>query len=363
MRWVAPSPALPAAAPCLPSNNNCAICFHDGRLFLAWRTAEIHFASANAAINVVSSTDQGRTWDFELRVALGADVREPSFVSIGGKLTFTCFEGGTNPAAFEPRNVWHVTRTSLGVWGQPVRGADPHEVPWEVKVRKGRAWMTSYRGNHYGTGPSQIDVSFKTSTDGTTWTHVDPQRPVIYSGGVSEVGWEFDEAGALWAVTRNEDGDATGWGSHLATAPATDLARWQFPAQTDPERYDSPRMIRHGDDLYLIGRRDVGGPFDLRLRGLSFDVQKWLYLGTYSARPKGTSLYRIDRQARRVVRVMDLPGCGDTSFPSVWRVGAHEFLIANYTSPLNDPNRTWISGQLSPQGTQVYLATLTFVPR
>jgi hypothetical protein len=186
---------------------------------------------------------------------------------------------------------------------------------------------------------------------------------VSYSGGVSEVGWEYDEQGGWWGVTRCEDGDASGWGAHVATAPAGDPAAWSVPGTTDPERYDSPRMFRHGDDLYLIARRDVGGPFDLGLRHLSHDAQKWLYLSAYSMRPKGSALYRIDRAARRVVKVMDIPGCGDNAFPSVCRLDAHRFLIANYTSPLAHPGWTWLEGQLSPQGTQIYLAVLEMVPR
>jgi len=63
------------------------------------------------------------------------------------------------------------------------------------------------------------------------------------------------------------------------------------------------------------------------------------------------------------VHLVDLPGTGDTAFPSVWRIGAHEFLVANYTSPLPDPNVTWIQGQLSSRGTQIYLLEITFVPR
>ena len=59
---------------------------------------------------------------------------------------------------------------------------------------------------------------------------------------------------------------------------------------------------------------------------------------------------------------MDLPGVGDTSFPSVRRTGDHTFLVANYTSPLDEPDINWIEGQISERGTRIYLLTLTFVP-
>ena len=63
------------------------------------------------------------------------------------------------------------------------------------------------------------------------------------------------------------------------------------------------------------------------------------------------------------MHVVDLPGAGDTAFPSVRRTGPNTFLVANYTSPLADPDRPWIVGQTSTEGTQIYLLTLTFTPR
>ena len=93
---------------------------------------------------------------------------------------------------------------------------------------------------------------------------------------------------------------------------------------------------------------------------LSFDEQKSEYLYAYSFRPKTTALYRIDTQQRSVVYLQDLPGAGDTSFPSVRRTGTHTYLMANYTSPLDDPDITWLAGQTSTRGTQLYFATFTF---
>ena len=174
--------------------------------------------------------------------------------------------------------------------------------------------------------------------------------------------FEFDLDGSLWAVTRNEDGDASGFGSHLCRAPAEDLSAWDCPAQTDPERYDSPKMFRHEGEIYLVARRDIGGPYDRRDTDLSLAQRRGRYLIDYSLRPKRTALYRIDRTARRVVHVMDLPGVGDTAFPSVRQTGPHSFLLANYTSPLDDPDISWLQGQTSNRGTQIYLATIDFVP-
>src|SRR5689334_20381432 len=49
-------------APAMASNNNVAIEFHGDRLFVAWRSAPIHFASTKAKLLIVSSADGGRSW-------------------------------------------------------------------------------------------------------------------------------------------------------------------------------------------------------------------------------------------------------------------------------------------------------------
>ena len=164
----------------------------------------------------------------------------------------------------------------------------------------------------------------------------------------------------MWAVTRNEDGDETGFGSHVCFAAAGALGIWDCSADSDPERYDSPDMFRFGDEIYVAARRDVGGPYDEGLSDLSFEEQKSQYLLDYSLRPKRSALYRIDREARKVVFLVEIPGVGDTAFPSVRRSGPNTFVLANYTSPLDKPDISWLEGQVNPAGTSIYLLKLEF---
>ena len=222
------------------------------------------------------------------------------------------------------------------------------EIPWDMKVRNGIAYMTSYAGGHY-IADETIKVFFKQSKDGKAWNAVGG-NPFVYEGGVSEVAFEFDEDMNLWAITRNEDGDESGFGSHLCFAPAGDIGRWQCPETSAPERYDSPEMFRHGKNIYIVARRDVGGDFG---DGNLYE---------YSSRPKTTALYQVLRDSKEVVHLMDLPGAGDNAFPAVRRAGPHRFTLVNYTSPLDEPDISWIEGQLSERGTQIYLTTLTFIP-
>ena len=203
-----------------------------------------------------------------------------------------------------------------------------------------------------------MELRFRTSTDGLRWTDVG-EGPV-YRGGVSEAAFEFEPGGRLWAVTRNEDGDPTGFGSHVVTAAAGRLGRWTFPPRADPNRYDSPRMFRHGRELYVVARRDLGEiPIGSRWSALPNTLRKLLLWPAYSLRPKRTALYRLDRASRMLVPLLDLPSAGDTAFPSVARLGPHTFLIANYTSSLSGGNVSWLRGQLDQTG--IYLVTLRFV--
>src|SRR4030095_10598730 len=159
------------------------------------------------------------------------------------------FEAGSDSGQFTPVRMWRTRRLGAAQWSELELFTHPGEVPGDLKVHDGVAYRTSYLGDHYGSGEtSDVAVFFKQSGDGTAWTNVGG-RDNVYFGGVSEVAFDFDRDGRLWAVTRNEDGDGTGFGSHVCTAPPDDLSNWDCPSQTDPERYDSPEMFRHGDDL------------------------------------------------------------------------------------------------------------------
>jgi hypothetical protein len=87
--------------------------------------------------------------------------------------------------------------------------------------------------------------------------------------------------------------------------------------------------------------------------------RKWNWVG-YSLSPKTTALFKINKDTRKVEHVMDLPGAGDTAFPSIIRLDKHRFLVANYTSPINHQKRDWLMGQLGK--TKIYLQVITFAP-
>lgn len=348
-RWVVPSDAIPVAIDVQESNNNVDIAYYDGRLFMSWRSGPTHFASEDPQMHVMSSADNGLTWDFEHTIDLDTDLREPRLISYKGELQLLFFQAGVIMTAFEPQRILRTWRKGFQDWTELETVNPEPEVPWDIKVRNGRLLMTSYAGGHYEED-SDVEVFFKESTDGLVWEKIN-NKETVYTGGVSEVAFEFGSDGTLWLVTRNEDGDASGYGSHVCYAPADNITEWVCPEICDPERYDSPEMFRHGDTIYLIARRDIGGPYGPDDANVI----------DYSLRPKRTAIYEIDQENKQVVHLMDIPGVGDTAFPAVWRTGPHSFIMANYTSPLDEPDVTWLEGQSSRRGTQIYLMDIEFV--
>ncbi|NDC39902.1 MAG: hypothetical protein EBZ48_18035, partial [Proteobacteria bacterium] len=60
--------------------------------------------------------------------------------------------------------------------------------------------------------------------------------------------------------------------------------------------------------------------------------------------------------------VTDIPGCGDTAFPSIVRIDEHTYLIVNYTSPTDlCADWPWLEGQIAPQGTSIYVIVVSFM--
>jgi hypothetical protein len=359
-RWITTPNMIPNEFSLNPSNSNVSIVFHEDRLYMAWRNAPTHFASTKTKIFVASSDDMGKTWVAENEIALGTDAREPFLISIKGQLILQFIEGGPYAWTFAPKHMLQTIRQGPKNWTTPQPFGRPGEVPWEVKVRNGQVYMTSYIGDHYSFGKSKINIHFSQSSDGLNWKPVNPNLSTVYQGGVSEVGFEFTEDGVLWGVTRNEDGDDTGFGSHVVSSTNWGADPWKFPSVSNKNRYDSPRMFRHKKDIYLVARRDVGGPFWQASAHLPFNIQKWLNLIQYSFRKKRTALYKIDQSTKQVKYILDFPSAGDNAFPSIIQKDTDTFLIANYSSPFSETELNWLEGQLSRKGTNIYIVEINF---
>lgn len=379
-RVVIPGPGLPREYTeqrdrlAAKSNNNLDAVRHKGRVYLATRLSKDHFASADSSMFVFSSADE-RAWRFEARFSLGADVREPRFLSYRGRLFLYLAELGTNPLSFEPRGMYVSEQLAEASWSAPAgfyRPGEPY-IPWRAKERAGAAWLVTYRnGEHiYDFSGLPMTIELLRSDDGRSWAPLAAGRPAVLTGGGSETDFELDAAGDLYAVVRNEAGDETGYGSKICTAPRGDLSSWR--CNKDPKKYDSPILFRHRGRIFLIGRRNLTetGHYALKPDAPWSVAETVLNLADYSAAPKRCSLWQLERASLTVRHVLDVPGWGDTCFPALLfppeeqpggdeaSDGPRRLTLYNYSSPLDDPEnaeRTWSVAQKAE--TRIYRTEL-----
>src|SRR5262245_59012148 len=103
-RRIVPGDGLPPAVDVKRSNNNLDVTRFGGRTYLAFRSADSHFAGDTTVIHVVSSEDE-RAWRPEARFALGRDLREPRWLQLDGRLFLYVSVLGSTSYAFEPARV------------------------------------------------------------------------------------------------------------------------------------------------------------------------------------------------------------------------------------------------------------------
>jgi len=362
-RRIVPSTGLPTETVPETSNNNLDVVRHNGRIYLAWRTAVNHFASPGAKVYIVSSTDE-TNWRYEATFTAGTDLREPRFLSYNNTLFLYVARLGTNPNSFDPQGMSRTELLSNNTWAPLTEFYRPGFIPWRARVERGTPYLIAYVGgeNIYQFNMLPINVELLTTTDGRNWNPVNSQRSVITTGGGSETDFTLGDDGSLFGIVRNEKGDETGWGSKVCRAPANDITNWT--CRNDPRKYDSPYMFWYDGEAYLVGRRNVTvtGNYDLGRCGSGFLQQYSSYQLDYSGQPKRCSLWRFDQQSNRIVYLLDLPSRGDTCFPSVINGSSPgEFVVYNYSSDVNGPEVTWHEGQLGP--TYIYRHVLRFTSR
>jgi hypothetical protein len=355
---VLPGPGIPSDAPLLQSNNNLDVIESQGSRFLAIRTSLVHFATPFTKLVVFRSDDDGGTWDTEAVVERGRDMREPRLLDLNGRIFLYFFEAGTNPLAFEPGRVFAMQRRDDATWTAPVPISPENTVVWRTKVLNGVPYMVRYRegsDSYAGDGDAAIEVDLLTTANGYDWVPVNPARPVVHTGGGSEADFAFDGDGRLWSVMRNDAGERGQFGSLVCTAPSVDITDWD--CLHDPRKFDSPLVFSHGGEIWMLARRQVAndGRYDLGAvlpPAAAFLVNQAAYWVT----PKRLALWRIDRAARRVDWVVDLPSRGDTAFPGIVWTGPDSLLVYNYSSPIDGPDLAWVQGQLGP--TNIYVTPL-----
>lgn len=361
---IVPSDGLPEQVELKNGNNNLDVVRHDGRVYLAWRTAPTHFASPTTTLYIASSVDQV-TWDFEAKLFLNTDLREPRFLSFDGKLFLYFAVLGTSPIDFTPQGTMVTQYTGPASWTEPQWIYEEGFIAWRTKVIDDVPYMVTYVGGESIYDPNtdtEMEVHWLTTENGVDWVPVIPDQPVILKGGCSETDFTFLSDGTLIGMCRNEAGDEDGFGSKICRAQANDLGNWQ--CVSDPKKYDSPLVFNHNDEVYLIGRRNLTatGNYDLGKNHYPELARTLLNELDYWLAPKRTSLWKIDSETLEVSFVFDFPSNGDTCFPGLIEgENEGEYIIYNYTSPLEGEDLFWLQGQLGP--TLIYRVTLELIDK
>jgi hypothetical protein len=377
-RRVVPSDGLPPAVDVKRSNNNLDVTRFAGRTYLAFRSADSHFAGDTTVIHVVSSEDE-RSWQPEARFAVGRDLREPRWLPLDGRLFLYVSVLGSSSYAFEPERVDVTELVTPGraaaapapeIVDSPASGnfgpleplGLPGRVAWRTRVIDGRGFMTTYHGgeNLYSLGRKPMAVELYTTTDGRHWLPADPAHPVVHQGGGSEADFALLPGGSLFGVIRNEAGDEAGWGSKLCRASRTALGAWT--CSSDPRKFDSPNVFVHDGEVYFFARRNLAndGRYDLGVgSGLLRMLRNQL---AYITEAKRCALWRYDTQTQAVGFVLDLPSRGDTCFASVLPGDAPDHLVVyDYSSDIAGPELPWTAAQRRP--TFIYRHVLELAPR
>lgn len=365
-RKVIPGPGLPAESPPRVSNNNLDVVRHDGKIYLAWRTAPDHYASDATALYVLSTTDE-KTWTYETKLTAGTDLREPRFLSFKGSLFLYLARLGTDPNKFEPQGMSYVERTPDGTWGKLTDFHDPRYIPWRARVLGGVPYLLAYDngGYLYRQHPGPTHVAFLTTDDGKAWRGVDLAKPIVIQGGASETDFAFAADGTLFAVSRNEAGDPEKkvFGSWVCRAEKGALSAWS--CKHDRKKYDSPLVFAHDGEIYLVGRRNLSpdGTYDrAEIDDRPFDERWFKNQVDYKTWPKRCSIWRFVQAENRIAYVTDLPSKGDTCFPAILDGAApDEKVIYNYSSDVDGPDLSWTEGQVKP--TFVYRHVVKLTPR
>jgi hypothetical protein len=347
--------AMPSGLAVNEANNNLHVTEFEGRLWMAFRTADSHFAGPEVLLHVVS-TDDEVTWQAEGSFSLETDLREPHLVSWQGTLRLYFAVLGDNPFDFEPQGMRVSTWLGPDSWTEP-QDVFADEFPegdflvWRIKELDGVLYATGYTGggNIYDVNGEPLVVHWLRSEDGLAWVPAVGDESAVQTGGGSETDFAFLDDGSLVAVTRNEAGDSTGWGSNICTAPAEDLGDWT--CENDPRKYDSPLVFRQGDHIWLVARRNLteDGHYDLGMDDLDVATQTLRYQADYWQRGKRCAIWRVQAHDRSVHWVADLPSNGDTCFPSRATFGGRDGLY-NYSNDPEGFDLAWLEGQHEPTG-------------
>lgn len=348
---VVPGEGMPKDFTPMRSTNNVDLIRVGTSIFMAFRTAPSHFASSRTQMYVMRSDDEGKTWQKELCIHIGKDLREPRFLYFKDKLFVYFYTGGIDPLRFEPGYIHFCERLENSQWTTPQKIFQPGYVVWRVRTLGEHAYMSVYYGlDIYGKG-DRGDARLLISSDGVHWESIS-KEPQIDRVGAEEAEFVFDEKGGIVALVRLE----VGGGALVCRASADNISRWE--CKFTPYKVDSSLMFTHKGRYFVVGRRNIAGRSARGWNFLPESIRNAWSMAFYSLTRKRTCLYEINPETLELYPLVDLPSKGDTAFAGIVPLSENKYYLVNYSSPLEGPDLPWIGGQIF--GSRLYEFVLDF---
>ncbi|MCX8063762.1 MAG: glycoside hydrolase [Candidatus Hydrogenedentes bacterium] len=337
---VVPGNCLPKNLTIMSSNNNVDLIKVGKSIYMCFRTAPTHFASSKTLLHIMRSDDDGKTWQKELSINMGRDLREPRFLYFKDRLFVYFYTGGTHPLKFEPSYIHFCERINNMQWTEPQPIFEPGYVVWRIRSYGDTAYMSVYYGlDIYGKG-NRGEIRLLKSSNGLDWEPIS-NEPQISIVGAEEAEFMFDENGGIIAIVRLE---VTG-GALICRATADNLAHWE--CKRTSYKVDSSLMFKHDKRYFVVGRRNIAG---------RSTREYWNFVPTkfrnawnmvfYSLTRKRTCLYEINPDTLELYPLIDLPSKGDTAFAGIVQISKDKYYLVNYSSPLEGFDLPWIAGQI-----------------
>jgi hypothetical protein len=316
-------------------DENTDLAIYNGVTYLVHRTAESQVLGPNSSLRVYSSTDHGATWSQPAVIPAPSDrdLRDPSFyVDATGALAIKAItrlpvnssrDSDVQSISVRTTSTDGVTWTDLEPIG-PVTWSF-----WRVRAdRDGTLYSAAYEDG-------DRSVALFSSTDGITWS-MGATVYAIAEDTPLETELVFDDTGiSAYVRMDGTDDELLGARGRLRTklcTAARPYTTFACDGELDGVRLDGPVAFEYGGRRFMIARKHL------------LEV----------ANRKRTALYELSGTSWTELAVF--PSTGDTSYAGVAPIdAAGKFLVTYYSSNIHEDG-PWARAIFGP--TDIWQATI-----
>jgi hypothetical protein len=304
-----------------------------GHFWLAYISSPSHFASKDSRVVLLRSKDAKQWQEMARFSGDGQDIRDPKLAIIQDQLVLYALLN----KQFDPEPYKTITAHSAdGVTWSPFKDMTPEGWLLGRPVTTDHAtWFAPAHRIDHGT------AVLLRSTNGVTF---DIHSTIHAGDRADETAVQLLANGNLLAVTRLEAGGGIFGNAEAGTlisSAQSPFTEWTQLNWSKVTRLDGPTLVRHGERVYALGRRQARVARPLLGQGSAVGRKR-------------SAVFLVENG--ELVHLTDLPSAGDTSYPGAVIVDEKLF-ISYYT---NDPRKDhpWVIGMLFPTSIQMAMLEL-----